>query len=72
MREIIYAKADFCEVFKSVLLDTTGRRLVDAVTGDDFWSSGLPPFVASTNPQYFPVCNQLGVVLENIGEDIMK
>ena len=43
MREILHDKADFCEEFKSALLDTAGRRLVEAVTGDDFWSSGLPP-----------------------------
>ena len=51
---ILHAKADFCEEFKSALLDTAGRRLVEVVTGDDFWSSGLPPYLAaSTNPQYF-------------------
>ena len=73
MREILHTKADFCEEFKSVLLDTTGRRLVEAVPGDDFWSSGLPPYLAaSTNSQYFPVCNQVGVVLENIRDDVMK
>ena len=36
MCEILYVKADFCEEFKSALLDTAGRRLVEAVTGDDF------------------------------------
>ena len=46
MREILHAKADFCEEFKSALLDTAGRRLVEAVTGDDFCSSGLPPYLA--------------------------
>ena len=52
MREIIHANADFCEEFKSVLLDTAGRRLVEAVTGYDFYSFGPPPYLAaSTNPK---------------------
>ena len=73
MREILHAKADSCEEFKSVLLDSSGKRLVEAVTGDTFWSSGLPPYLAaSTNPQCFPGSNQLGVVLESIRAVLMK
>ena len=73
MREILHAKADACEEFKSVLLDSSGKRLVEAVTGDIFWSSRPPPYLAaSTNPQCFPGSNQLGVVLESIRGDLMK
>ena len=73
MREILHAKADSCEEFKSVLLDSSGKRLVEAVTGDTFWSSGLPPYLAaSTNPQSFPGSNQLGVVLDSIRAYLMK
>ena len=51
MRQILHAKADSCEDFRSVILGTAGNRLVEAVTGDDFWSSGLPPYLAaSTKP----------------------
>ena len=73
MREILHAKADSCEVFKSVLLESSGKLRVEAVTGDNFWSSGLPPYLAaSTHPQCFPGSNQLGVVLESIRGDLMK
>ena len=73
MRHILRAKADYCEKFKSVLLGTAGNRLVEAVTGDDFWSSGLPPYLAaSTKPQHFPGSNMLGAVLESIRQDLMK
>ena len=73
MRQILHAKADYCEEFRSVLLGTAGNRLVEAVTGDDFWSSGLPPYLAaSTKPQHFPGSNMLGSVLGSIREDLMK
>ena len=73
MREILHAKADSCEEFKSVLLDSSGKRLVEAVTVDTFWSSGLPPYLAaSTHPQCFPGSNQLGIVLESIRGDLIK
>ena len=73
MRQILHAKADYCEEFRSVLLGTAGNRLVETVTGDDFWSSGLPPYLAaSTKPQHFPGSNMLGSVLESIRHDLMK
>ena len=54
-------------------MDSSGKRLVEAVTGDTFWSSGLPPYLAaSTHPQCFPGSTQLGVVLESIRGDLMK
>ena len=55
------------------LLDTTGRRLVEAVTGDDFGPLGFLPILLPLQiPYIFPGCNQLGVVLDNIRDDIMK
>ena len=55
MKEILHAKADCCPAFKSTLLDSTGKRLVEAVRGDIFWSPGLTPiFAATTKPEYYP------------------
>ena len=70
---ILHAKADYCEEFRSVLLDTAGNRIAEAVTGDDFWSSDMPPYLgASTKAQHFPASNMLGFVLESIRQDLMK
>ncbi len=73
MREILHAKADYCPIFKADLLNSAGSRLVEAVRGDIFWSSGLPPqLAASTKPSYFPGKNVLGRVLEQVRNDLMK
>ena len=73
MKEILHAKADSCPKFKDTLLNSAGKRLIEAVRGDIFWSSGLSPlFAASTKPQYFPGSNQLGYVLESVRQDLMK
>ena len=39
MKKILHAKADFCSDFKEELLNTAGKRIVEAVRGDIFWSS---------------------------------
>ena len=73
MREILHAKADNCERFRESLLKSAGKRLVESVRGDIFWSSGLSSLhAASTKPTYFPGRNQLGSVLESIRQDLMR
>ena len=73
MKEILHAKADSCPKFRDTLLNSAGKRLIEAVRGDIFWSSGLSPlFASSTKPQYFPGSNQLGYVLESVRHDLMK
>jgi len=73
MRAILHAKADCCAQFKQALLDSGDRRIVEAVRGDTYWSSGLTPiFAASTKPEYYPGSNQLGSILESVRIDLMK
>ena len=73
MREVLHAKADCCNTFKQSLLNSAGKRLVEAVRGDIFWSSGLSPLLASsTNPAFFPGRNYLGYILESVRQDLMK
>ena len=73
MKDILHAKADCSPVFRKSLLDSTGRRLVEAVRGDIFWSSGLSPFfAATTKPEYYPGRNILGSVLESVRLDLVK
>ena len=42
MRDILIAKADYCPAFKSTLIDSGVKDLVEC-TQDLFWSSGLAP-----------------------------
>ena len=73
MKEILHIKADLCPTFKQTLLDSTNCRLVEAVQGDVFWSSGLPPqLAATTKPEFFPGRNELGSILESVRLDLMK
>ena len=37
----LYAKADFCEELIQILLDTA-EKIMEAVTGDEFWSPSSP------------------------------
>ena len=48
MKEILHIKADYCASFKQSLLDSAIRRIVEAVQGDLYWSSGLSPYLATT------------------------
>ena len=45
MKDILHIKADFCAYFKQSLLDSASSRLVEAVQGDLYWSSSLPPYL---------------------------
>ena len=73
MKDILHAKAHYCAKFKEELMNSGKNRLVEAVMGDIFWSSGLPPRVAdSTKPAFYPGTNQLGHLLESVRFDLMK
>ena len=41
MKEIMHIKADYCASFKQSLFDSAICRIVEAVMGDLYWSSGL-------------------------------
>ena len=72
MREILHAKADYCHLFRSTLIDSVGKRLVES-TQDLFWASGLPPqFSSSTKSQYYPGRNELGHILESVRAELIK
>ena len=72
-KEFLHIQADFCTYFKQSLLDSASSRLVEAVQGDLYWSSGLPPYLAATTKsQFYPERNELGSILESVRLDIMK
>ena len=67
MEEILEAKAKSCPEFRQSLIISHGKRLVEAVRTDLFWSSGLIPLDASTTkPSYYPGLNRLGSILERL------
>ena len=72
MEEILEAKLDSCPEFNRALINSTGKRLVEAVRSDIFWSSGLNPREAeTTKPQYYPGQNHLGYLLEHIRSNML-
>ena len=48
MKEILHAKAGYCDKFKEDLLNSGGKRLVESVREDIFWSAGLPPRITES------------------------
>ena len=48
VKDILHAKAHYCAKFKEELLNSGKNRLVEAVMGDIFWSSGNPSRVAES------------------------
>ena len=65
MEEILEAKVNSCSEFKQSLTNSLGKRLVEAVKSDIFWSSGMNPQEAyATKPHYYPAQNRLGYLLE--------
>ena len=73
MKEIIHIKADYCASFKQSLLDSASCRIVEAVQGDLYWSSGLSPYLAkTTKPQFYPGMNELGAILETVRFELMR
>ena len=71
MKEILHIKADFSTYFKQSLLDSASSRLVEAIQGDLYWSSDLPPYLAETT-KFYPGRNELSSILESVCFDIMK
>ena len=72
MKQILHAKADYCPLFKSTLMDSGNKNLVES-TQDLFWASGLSPHDSSTtHPAFYPGGNQLGRVLESIRTELHK
>ena len=73
MKDIRHAKAHYCAKFKEELMKSGKNLLVEAVIGDIFWSSGLPPRVAEyTKPAFYSGTNQLGHLLESVRFDLKE
>ena len=73
MKEIVHIKADYCAHLKQSLLDSLNYRIVEAVQGDVYWSSGLSPYIASTTKsKFYTGMNELGGVLEAVRLDLIK
>ena len=65
MEEVLKAKLSSCSEFKKALISSKGKRLVETVKNDRFWSCGLTPkYALSTKTDYYPGQNQLGMLLE--------
>ena len=72
MRELLIAKVEQCSKFRSTLLKTEGKRLIEA-TNDMYWASGLPPYLSTTTkPDCFPGKNWLGRILEDIRDELRQ
>ena len=72
MRELLIAKVEQCSKFRSTLLKTEGKRLIEA-TNDMYWASGLPPYLSTTTkPECFPGKNWLGRILEDIRDELRQ
>ena len=72
MKQILHAKADYCPLFKSTLMDSGNKNLVKS-TQDLFWASGLSNHDSSTtHPAFYPGGNQLGRVLESIRTELHR
>lgn len=75
MREILVAKADTNMLFRSTLIHSGSKRLVEA-TGphESFWGVGLNPFLAGTTKHlYYPAnSNHLGILLEEVRANLLK
>ena len=72
MEQILESKAQSCPEFKQALINSLGKRLVESVKSDIFWSSGLNPSEATTTkPSYYPGLNRLGYILERIRSKLL-
>ena len=72
MKDILHAKADCCPPFKTALIESVGKQLVEC-TQDLYWASGFPPrFTESTKPDLYPGKNHLGHELESVRKDLVK
>ena len=72
MKQIAHDKADYFPLFRSTLIESTGKILVES-TQDLFWTSGLPPvFSDTTKPEYDPGRNHLAQVLNSVRKDLVR
>ena len=53
MEEILEAKINSCTEFGQTLINSLGKRLVEAIKSDIFWGSGLNPSNLSTTKAHF-------------------
>ena len=71
MSEILYAKAQSCELFKKTLLSTNGKEIIEA-TEDRYWGCGLDLRRAqSTKTSYHPGINKLGKLLQLLRDKLI-
>ena len=71
MSEILYAKAQSCELLKKTLLSTNGKEIIEA-TEDRYWGCGLDLRLAqSTKTSYHPGINKLGKLLQLLRDKLI-
>ena len=71
MNEILRAKVRCCPEFKTALIQSAEKELVEAVRSDRFWSCGLSPRDATlTKSSFYPGENNLGRILEDIRDSL--
>ena len=72
MRELLNAKVEQCSKFRTTLLKTEGKQIIEA-THDMYWASGLPPYLSTTTkPECFSGENWLGHILEGIRDELIR
>ena len=72
MHEIISAKASQVSEFKTVLIESDGYYLAE-VTYDKLWANGLSPTSTERiDPKYFPGLNNLGIILMEVRDTLVK
>ena len=72
MKEILHVKADSSSLFRSTLIHSMRKSIVES-TQDLLWASGLPPrYSSSTKSVYFLGHNKLGHVLESVRSELVK
>ena len=71
-KEVLHAKADYSPIFRSALINSVGKRIVEC-TQDILWVSGLSPRLsASTKSDYYTGKNKLGEILESARNYLIK
>ena len=72
MEDILEAKINSCTEFRQSLINSLGKRLVEAIKSDIFWSSGLNPSDSSTTKAHFyPGQNRLGHILKRVRSNLL-
>lgn len=75
MREVLEAKAESNVIFRSTLIHSGTKRLVEATgPNESYWGVGLTPFLAGTTKhEYYPRnSNHLGILLEEIRAKLIQ